>query len=176
VTLTAAQPDRGRLEMKSGFGDIVSASPGGTAAAWISLMGTVQDQPGGAGVSGDPADVVRQAALRNHAVRPLTAEESAGPARTADGKPLVGLAVTDGKNKTSRIFLDPDTNLLRRVETTGPLGGAGTVILGGYKAVEGIQLPATMTVQQNGVELVALVFDRFELNPPVDDALFARPK
>lgn len=163
VTLTAVPPDKSRLELKTPFGDVVFGAPGGGAGGWINAMGNVQNAPPGGMVSVDPADLLRRAIQKGYALRPLP--EGA----------LKGFAITDEKGQVSQVFTDPQTGLVRRVATKTAQGEM-VFLVGDYKATDGVQLPSTLQVLQNGAPFLRLTFTRFVLNQPVDDAVFARPK
>jgi zinc protease len=174
VTLISVPPDRSRMDMVTGFGPITTANPGGGKPTWLSFGGQVQDPPsGGSGGSIDPAGLLIQAAKNGYAVAALPEAD----APTADGgKKLKGFAVTDDRGKTSNVFLEPDTNLVRRVDSKTPNGSA-TVVIGGYKKAEGgVMVPTALEILVNGQQQLALTFTGVDLNKPVDDSLFERPK
>jgi zinc protease len=173
LTLVSALPDRTRLDMNTGFGPITTASPGGGKPAWLSVGGQVMDPPGGGGSGGslDPATLVIRAAKNGYAVAALPDSD----APTADGKKLKGFAITDDRGKTSNVFVETDTGLVRRVENKTPNGSA-TVVLGSYKKAEGgVMVPTTLELLVNGQEQLSLTFTGVDLNKPVSDSVFDRP-
>ncbi len=177
MTLTLSMPDRARLDMKTGFGDIVIAAPGGTGGGgWFSALGQVQDAPPGAGAgAGDPLGLLRRATQEGFAVRPLPDTENGKPITSPDGKTLIGFSVTDDTGKTSRIYMDAHTTLERPiVPAHGPT--QSFIQLSDYKPADAFELPVAMQVQQGGKQFLRLTFDSFEVNKPVKDDLFARPK
>jgi hypothetical protein len=138
-------------------------------------MGKVRDAPpGGIAGAGDPTQLLRSAAASNSGftVRPLPPSDA--PRGENGDKPLTGFALEDAKGRTTRVYVDPATNLVRRAVT-----GAGTsevvIHLGHYRAVDNVQLPGTMRVTQNNKDLLRLRFDSVAVDRPIDDARFARP-
>jgi zinc protease len=174
LTLVSALPDRSRMDMITGFGPITTASPGGGKPTWISFGGQVQDPPGGGGSGGslDPAALLIRAAKNGYSVVALPDAD----APTADGKKLKGFAITDDRGKTSNVFVEPDTSLVRRVDNKTPNGSA-TVVIGGYKKAEGgLMVPTALELLVNGQQQLALTFTGVELNKAVNDTPFERPK
>lgn len=167
ATLTFASPGRSRYELNSGLGDIIFGTDTG-GQAWVSILGKVQDGPSG---FGDPFELIRAAVKNNYPAAPLPELKNDAPA----GKPLQGLSITDDKGRSVHVYLDSESSLLRRIgaETAQ---GAMIVYLDGYKTVENIALPGELKVMQGNNELLSLKFKSFEVNKPVDDKLFQRPK
>lgn len=174
VTLTVAEPDRNRTEMKTSFGDIILGSPGGGKGRWISAMGNVQDAPSGGTGGGDPIGLLRQAMQNNLPVRALPDTDGGKPILSSDGKTLQGFALTDKQGKETRVYAEAETHLVRRISSQSP-GGATDILLSDYHATEGVHLPGALRVVQDGKEVVRFAFTGFEVNKPVPASLFARP-
>ncbi|HZP79995.1 MAG TPA: pitrilysin family protein [Chthonomonadaceae bacterium] len=172
ATLTAAASGKNRLELKTALGDIIFASPGSGQPAWISIAGQVQDAPTGTLGLGDPMEQLRRAAQDSAAVRALPDTEDGKPAASTDGRPLKGFSITDAQGKVNRVYIDAETHLVRRVVTQDDT----VLLLSDYHNTDGVPLPGTLAVVRDGKEILHLIFDTFEINKPVEDALFARPK
>lgn len=172
LTLTSVAPDKSRLEMKTGFGDITLGNPGGGQVGWLSALGQIQDQP--AGVSGglDPLSLIRSAVKNNYAIALLPD----AAVKTTDGKALKGFSITDAKSKVTKVYVD-DTNLVRRVEVeSASQGGAVVLSVPAYRDTSGVKTPTGLLVTAGGQELFSLTFDSAEVNKPVEDSVFERPK
>ncbi len=172
ITFTAVSPDKSRLDLKSSFGDFAFASMGGTQGGWISVAGNIQDLSAAQSSSSDPTAFLRAAAKNNYESTPIT---DAVPVVSPDGKTLKGIAVKNDKGGITQIYVEADTNLVRRITAKTPAGDA-TTFLANYKEFDGLQLPTKMEVKQGGNDFLTLTFDTFEVNKPVDDAVFAKPK
>lgn len=170
IILTTVAPDKSRLDMKSDFGDFAFASMGGEKGGWISAVGNIQTLPPSRSSSADPNALLIAAAKRRFAVRSLA---SAPP--SAEGKKQIGFAVTNDKGIVTEFYIEEGTNLVRQLTSKGRQGESST-FLGGYKAVNGLQMPTTMRTTQNGADFLSMTFDTFEFNKPVEDTLFDKPK
>jgi zinc protease len=170
ATLITAVPDKSRLEMKTGFGDVTTGTPGGGKPGWLNFGGQVQDQPNQGGDNSlDPATMLIRAVQKGYPV------EAIADSATADGKKLTAFQVTTDKGRKMKIFIEADTGLVRRVD--GETGqGSTTALLGAYKDVEGIKMPMTIELKVNGEPLISLKIDSVEMNKTVEDSLFEKPK
>ncbi len=172
--LTFAPPGRSRYDLKTTFGSVILAT-GKDGVGWLSALGQVQDGPGGSGNVGDPTELLRKAAQGGFTVRLLPEKTGDKSLLDSDGKALRGFIVTDNNNRPARVYVETESGLMRRIvvpESRGDL----TILLGSYHNTDGVQLPGTLQITQNGKTFVTLIFDAFAVNKPVDDALFARPK
>jgi outer membrane lipoprotein-sorting protein len=86
------------------------------------------------------------------------------------GKPTHHLKVTRNDVPAQHIYLDPETFVEVRVTTEGPT--ASETDLSDYKVVEGIMVPHTLKISQNGALQAEIRISKVEFNVPVDDALF----
>jgi zinc protease len=178
LTLALATPDRVRIELTTGFGDITLGVPGGSATPWLNALGSVQDLP--ADVSAliplfNPGQLLGQAQAKNYAIRALPDTEDGKPI-TADGKPLQGFAITDDRGNTTEVYADPQTNLVRRLAVRSPKGDPLVVSMGDYHVTDGMQFPGTVRAAQGANTLFDFTFTSFEVNKPLDATLFARPQ
>jgi len=176
AVLTFVPPSRSRYDLETTFGNIVLATDN-DGSGWMSNpLGGVQDAPKGIGNVGDPTDLLRKAALGGYTVRPLPGKTGDKPLTESDGKTLRGFTVTeDSTNRTARVYVESESGLMRRVvvpESKGDL----TILLGSYHNTNGVQLPGSLQITQNGKTFANLTFDGFSINKPVDAALFTRPK
>ena len=175
AVLTFAPPGRSRYDLKTTFGRVVLAT-GKDGMGWFSALGQVQDAPQGAGGAGDPTELLRKAAQGGYTVRLLPAKTGDKMLIDADGKSLRAFTVTDNvTNRSARVYVETESNLMRRIVVAESKGDL-TILLGSYHATDGVQLPGSLQITQNGKTFVTLTFDAFSVNKPVDDALFARPQ
>ncbi len=187
ATLTSVAPDKTRIELKTAFGVIVLASPGGNKAGWLDagpIAGGVRDLPAAFNVGIlDFSSLLRAAVQGNLPARPIPAPSGKPVLSDGDNKPLKGVAVTRAVGTPPvQLYVEETTNLLRRVAVDAPGGPAGAgggglvILLGNYKSVEGgLLLPGSVRLLTNGVDTLGFTFDTFSVNQPVDDALFQRP-
>ena len=169
VSLVTESPDRARVELQTSFGPVTVAAPGGGKDLWYQVGGEVHDVAAGTLV-GDPTVVLREAVAHHYAV-----EDAGMDPATDGGAALHQVAVTDAAGHVTRIFLDGETNLLRRV--LARIGdGAARFDLSDYKLIgDGISLPKTIISSLNGQKVLSLNLDTFALNQVVDDKRFVRP-
>jgi outer membrane lipoprotein-sorting protein len=86
------------------------------------------------------------------------------------GKPTHHLKVTRNDVPAQHIYLDPETFVEVRVSTEGP--AASETDLSDYKPIDGIMVPHTIKIWQNGVLQAELRISKVEFNVPMDDSLF----
>lgn len=172
VTLVALPPDRSRLDMKSDLGEFAFASMGGDKGGWISAMGNIQTLTAAQANSAEPLAFLRMAAKQSLATRPLTA---APAAPQGENKKMTGFAVTGKDGRVTDFHIEEETGLVRRIVSQGQQGESVTH-LGGYKSVDGVMLPTSMRTLQNGKDFLTLTFDTLEINKPVAETSFDRPK
>ena len=94
-----------------------------------------------------------------------------------DGKKLSGVAI-QAPWGAIKLYFDPATHLLAaaRYQSAGPQGGSDEEQRwSDYRAVEGRQFAFSTAVYRNGVKYLESAIGQLELNPKVDDALFAKP-
>lgn len=172
LTLTTAPGGKTRLDLTTGFGPVIVGSAGTGKTGWVVFGGQTQDQPGGgAGVTGDPTALLRDAVSGKYAARIVPTTE-----KTGDGKALKAFTLTTGTGGMTTLFVEAETSVLRRIDSK-QAGSSATVLLSDYKtAGSGVQLPGKVVTQVNGQEVFNLTLATFEINPSVTDALFERPK
>ena len=90
------------------------------------------------------------------------------------------LKVTLKSGEVRYVYLDPKTFLQTTTVMTKKIEGSEVVVIstiGDYKDVEGLTLPHSFTAStKDGGETQSLVFEKIELNVPIDDARFGKPK
>ena len=187
AVLTSVAPDKTRVELKTAFGVIVLAAPGGGKTGWLDagpIAGGVRDLPPAFNIGIlDFSTLLRAAVQGNLPARPVPATDK--PVTSdGDNKPLRGVAVTPSAAGAPpvHLYVEADTNLLRRIAVDAPAGPAGAgggslvILLGDYKTVEnGLRLPGSVRLLANGVDTISFTFDAFEVNKSVDEAVFQRP-
>ena len=171
--LVTAPGGKTRLDLTTGFGDIIVGAPGSGKSGWLVFGGQVREQPeaGGLGNSGDPTALLRDAVNNKYAARPQATTE-----KTADGKALKSVVVTTPEGRPVTLFMEEATNVVRRIDAKQ---GATTssILLADYKdAGKGVMLPGKIVITINGQETLNLSLDKFEINPTVSDAVFEKPK
>jgi len=170
-TLYAASPGKSRLEAQSGFGPLTFAARGEGKGGFAVLGGQTQELPADQVAGIEPTEFLRAAVRKNY---PVAAMMDDTTEKTEDGKPLVAYEIRDDQGEVTRIFVESDTKLVRKLISKRARGTA-TVFLDGYKSVSGLMLPYAMHVQRNGSDVFKLTFKDIVVNGPVDDALFEKP-
>ena len=163
-------PDKMRMEMETGFGAVTAVRPGDGKPGWVVFGGQVRNDPNEDGARLIPVTVLVQATKENLAVAAL----SDVPAPSADGKKLKGFSVTDAKGREMRLYIEEETNLLRRAET---MTGSETIALelSGNKEFSGVTLPTGIQLKRGGKAFMTFTLSRFDVNPKLEPSLFVRP-
>ena len=97
------------------------------------------------------------------------------------GTPAYKLHVTTKEGKESNVYLDAETYLVIRTESTQNIQGQDLEMessIGDYKTVDGLTMPYSMESHVKGKEAMggqSITVDKIELNPKVDAAMFAMP-
>ena len=173
LALTTAPGGKTRLDLTTGFGDIVVGAPGSGKDGWLIFGGQVRDQPeaGGIGNSGDPTALLRDAVTGKYAARPVATTE-----KTDDGKALKSVVLTTPEGKPVTLYMEEATSVLRRINSKQG-NTSSSILLSAYKdAGNGVMLPGKIVIFVNGQETLNLSLDKFEINPTVSDAIFEKPK
>jgi predicted aspartyl protease len=81
----------------------------------------------------------------------------------------------DGGNPVT-VFLDENTFLPKREETTGPLGNPRSITISAWRDVEGFKIPSRI-IQSTGDPKFDIVIatEHVEINTPIADGLFTKP-
>ncbi len=97
------------------------------------------------------------------------------------GTPAYKLKLTTKDGKESNIYLDAETYLVIRTDTTVNMMGQDVeteTTVGDYKEVNGLYFPYSIESHQKGKEGMggrAIAFEKIELDPKVDAAMFVMP-
>jgi outer membrane lipoprotein-sorting protein len=96
-----------------------------------------------------------------------------------EGTPTYKLHVTTKEGKESNVYLDAETYLVIRTESTQNIQGQDLEMestIGDYKTVDGLTMSYSMESHVKGKEGgQAITLEKIELNPKVDAAMFAMP-
>jgi outer membrane lipoprotein-sorting protein len=98
---------------------------------------------------------------------------------TVDGREVFKLVVRSADGHPRTLFIDAKTSLVVRAEEHRPHEGKDELfetVLGDYQSTSGLVFPHLIEVGPKGRnERQRIVFDKIEVNPPVDDSRFAMP-
>jgi hypothetical protein len=98
---------------------------------------------------------------------------------TVEGRPNYKLAVTLSPGVVRHVYVDAETFLETKVDGTRRLRGNDRKLetfFREYRRVQGLLVPHTVqTKVEGGPAAGAMTIERVELNPPLEDALFAPP-
>lgn len=179
-TMTAARPDRVRLETESGGRTLVQASDG-KEPPWEFDTGTwpPRYQP--------MAEVnVRTFTADAEFDDPLVTGKSRGyefedaGETEIDGRKLLRVAATRHRKESFHLLLDPDTFLiLLRVEPRAAAGGKPQLMItrfDDFRPVSGVLLPHQVTAMVDGKVVQTTKIDQIEPNPEITADTFSRPK
>lgn len=171
------RPNMTRQEVKIQDKTIVSAFDGTTAWAVNPMMGmdTPQELSGPQAESlKDQADfdgVLTDYKAKGHTVELVGTE-------TIDGKKTYHLKVTKKSGQVQHYYLDADSGIDLRVQTTMEQGGQQMTIasdLSNYQPVNGIMVPFSLKQSVNGQPLMNMTIDKVQFNVPMEDSLFKMP-
>lgn len=179
-TLTAARPNRVRIETELGGRTLVQATDG-TEPPWEFDTGSwpPRYQPMKENVAKTfVADAEFDDPLVAGATRGYTFDN--GGEVQGDGKILRRILVTRNLTETFSVLIDPDTYLIvARVEQRTSAGGRQLQIVTHYKdfrPVEGVLLPHEITVALEGRVTQQTKIDQIIANPKLTPDTFTRPK
>ena len=177
MKIYSKRPNMTRQEVTLQDKTIVSAYDGATAW-WINpLMGidAAQELSGPQAESlKDQADfdgVLNDYKTKGHTVELVGTED-------IDGKKAYHLKVTKKNGQVQHYFLDADSGIDLRVQTSVEQGGQQMNItsdLSNYQPVSGVMIPFSMKQSMNGMPLMTMTIEKVEFNVPIEDALFKMP-
>jgi outer membrane lipoprotein-sorting protein len=177
MKIYSKRPNMTRQEVKLQDKTIVSAYDGSTAW-WINpLAGIDQAQE----LSGAQADSLKDQAdfdgvLTDYKAKGSTVELVG--IENIEGRKAYHLKVTKKSGQVQHYFLDADSGIDLRVQTTLEQGGQQMSItsdLSNYQEVNGVMVPFSMKQSMNGMPLMQMTVDKVEFNLPIDDTLFKMP-
>lgn len=161
------KPDKQRMEMAMGPGNVVTAYDGTTG--WATMMGQTQDRTAQLKESlSYGVDVLRRAGQPGYTATPL-------PDADLDGKKAPGVAVADPEGHATELYLDPQSFRVAKVVYTAS-GQKQEISLSDFREISGVQVPFHRhIVQANGAVTLDIDLDQVEVDTPVDEALFKKP-
>jgi hypothetical protein len=90
------------------------------------------------------------------------------------------IKLTDSNNKASVYFFDPNTYLLLKTIQQSDNQGQmveNIITFSDYRATNGYTMPYKMDMDMNGGQMtMTMTVTKVELNKPVDEAIFSKPK
>lgn len=177
--LTAARPDRIRLETETGGRTLVQASDG-QSPPWEFDTGSWPPryrEMDGAAARTFVADAEFDDPLVGGAARGFTIEFAGDT--TIRGQRYYRLLVTRKLAETYTLLLDADTFfIVRRIEErTGPLGQAVQAVthFRDYRPVNGVLVPHEVVLVVSGRTTQHTKIDSIEPNPTIAPGIFSRP-
>ena len=179
-TLTAARPNRIRLETESGGRTLVQASDGKEppwefdTGTWPPKYQTMAD----ASARTFTADAEFDDPLVAGKKRGYEIED--GAEAEVDGRRLIRVPVTRNRKEKFHLLLDPDTYLIRlRVEQRAGADGKPVLMItrfDDFRPVAGVLLPHQVTLIVGGKVAQTTKIDRIDPNPEITAETFSRPK
>jgi hypothetical protein len=95
-----------------------------------------------------------------------------------DGSPAYKIKLTHANGNTETFFIDAENFVILKVKSVSKVQGndvEGEMILSNFKEVNGTLQPFTMENKSNGQTVASVVIDKYEIDVPVDDAIFVKP-
>jgi hypothetical protein len=89
------------------------------------------------------------------------------------------IKMTDAGNKTSTYFFDPTTfYLVKSIQQADNQGQMveNTILFSDYKTTNGYAMPYKLDMDMGGQMTMTMTINKVELNKPVDEAIFSKPK
>lgn len=179
-TLTAARPDRVRLETENAGRTLVQGTDG-AEPPWEFDTGNWPPR-----YRAMPESAARGFAADAEFDDPLVAGVARGYAfdfggeTTVDGKKVVRLLVTKKLTETFALLIDVETKMIvLRIESRTSTGGRSVQVLtryDDYRPVEGVMLPHRVTVIADGAVKQQTLLEDIDANPALTKETFTRPK
>jgi len=187
VVTYAKRPNLMRRDVESPRPPGMPGPAGGTMKSVVAFDGTnvwmtnslLGDAP--QAITGPQADLTRQDAdfdsvlldykEKGHKVDLIGTE-------TVDGKKAYHLKITKKTGFVQDYYLDADTGLELRTSAVVDQNGERVDIrtdLSNYRTVDGLMMPFTMKQSINGKPVAEVTIASWEVNQPIDDALFRMP-
>jgi hypothetical protein len=173
------RPNSNRTELSIQGQQIIEAFDGTTKWTVNPMMGSKDPQKSNeedTKAAADDADVVEGPLVnykeKGHTVELLGKED-------VEGSMAYKLKVTMKSGRVQTIFLDEKTFLTVKVISKMKQMGQefeAESTPGNYKKVEGVMMPFSNDMKINGQMGMQMVFEKFDVNVPVDDAIFVMPE
>jgi len=96
-----------------------------------------------------------------------------------EGAPVFKLKLTKTDGREIYFYLDAESGLEVKSTLTLKIGETETlneILYGDYKPVDGMMMPFYMENKMNGKTQMQMTMETLELNPAMDDAMFAMPQ
>jgi outer membrane lipoprotein-sorting protein len=96
-----------------------------------------------------------------------------------EGKPAFKLKLTKTDGKDIYFYLDMESGIELKSSLTIKVGETETlteIIYGDYKPIDGVMLPFYVENKVNGQTQMQMTMESIEINPAMDDAMFAMPQ
>ena len=176
VESQTAFPDRSYRLIKTGFGDQTMGV--NADGAWMAAQGQIQDMPGDAAADQRREIISDPLYLLGHFDQfPVQLLESEDVNGTATDVVLVW--TDDANGDWMKLFFDP-SGVLVRTESKGkhPMTQVTGIFQTDYddvKAVKGVKVPHAMVTTFDGEALMDGSIASIEINPKLDDSVFAKP-
>lgn len=178
VTMLLKRPNYMRLDMNIRDQSFVQAFDGTTSWTSNPFIGTPEPKKASeedAKTTRDDSDFI-DGPLADYKAKGTTVE-SMGK-EDVNGVPCYKLKITKKSGTIQYLFLDAKTFL--DVKSSGHRKQAGQEMdvettMGNYKPVNGVLMPYMITQKANGNTMMQFAIDRYEVNVPIDDAVFHIP-
>ena len=95
-----------------------------------------------------------------------------------DGTPVFKLKLTKADGREIYFYLDADSGVELKSTMTLKNGEAATlneILYGDYRPVDGVSMPFSVENRMNGKTQVRMTVENIEINPAMNDGLFAMP-
>lgn len=179
VTMLLKRPNSMRLEMSIQDKSFIQAFDGTTSWMINPFMGSTDPQK----ASEEDTKTVRDDSdfidgpLVDYKAKGSTVELMGK--EDVEGSPAYKLKITKKSGSVQYLYLDAQSFL--DVKSTGHRRQMGQELdvetnLGNYKPVNGLMMPHTIAQKANGNPVMQFTIDKYELNVPVDDAVFRMPQ
>jgi outer membrane lipoprotein-sorting protein len=171
VTISAKRPNMSRQEIGIMGQTILMVFDG--KAAWMvnPMMGSAEPQP----APDAQVDMIKDQSnfdgeLMDYKSKGHTAELVGE--ETLDGKKVLHVKLTRKALPVQDYYFDAATFLEAKLSTDIPSVGKTEVSFGDYRQVEGLTMPFSVKNIAQGVVEATITFDKIEINPKLDDAIF----
>jgi hypothetical protein len=168
-TFYIATAGRSRLEARSPGGPILFVACGQDRGGFMVLAGRTFPLPAEQTNGIEPTEFLRATARQGY---PITAVPE-DTRETTDGKTLLCYDVHRSQGGTTRVFVESDTKLVRKM-VTETTRGEMTILLSHYQLVSGLPIFGEMQLLENGASVLKIISSEITLDEPLKDALFEK--
>jgi outer membrane lipoprotein-sorting protein len=171
VTISAKRPNMSRQEISIMGQTIVMMFDG--KAAWMinPMMGSAEPQP----APEAQVEMIKDQSnfdgdLVDYKAKGHTAEFVGE--ETVDGKKVLHVRLSRKALPVQDYYFDAATFLETKLSTDIPSVGKTEINFGDFRQVEGLTMPFSVKNIAQGVVVATITFDKIEINPKLDDAIF----